>query len=240
MASVEDLENRIGYHFSDRQLLTRALTHSSRSGEDPGVSGNNEQLEFLGDSVLGFVTSEALLHAMPHADEGELSRLKASLVSASHLYRSALVIDLGEYVRLGRGEELTGGRARKSVLADAVEALIAAIYLDGGMEPARRFVRCHLLQPLDAPGDLKSSMQQNHKGILQERALALKLPIPRYVTVDSTGPEHAKQFTVEARIGDAYAARASAASKKAASQEAAELLLQQITEASESKRERAG
>lgn len=228
MLPVAELESRLGYRFSDIRLLTRALTHRSRGSEEAADTGDNEQLEFLGDSVLGFVTSETLVKAMPDGSEGTLSQIKSHLVSASHLHRCALDLGLGEHIRLGRGEELSGGRARKSVLADALEAVIAAVYLDGGMEAARNVVRLHVLNAVGQPVDL-TALSRNHKSTLQEKALAMGLPMPRYVTVGSSGPEHAKQFTVEGRIGNIYSARASASSKKAASQGAAELLLAQIT-----------
>lgn len=228
MVPLAELESRLGYQFVDRRHLTRALTHRSRVAEDPDYTGDNEQLEFLGDSVLGFITSEALLQAMPEASEGSLSLLKGYLVSASHLHKSAVALGLGEHVRLGKGEELSGGRERKSLLADALEAVIAAIYLDGGMEAARRFVRENILEALDRPGAITALNQHNHKSTLQERALSMGMPMPRYITVGASGPEHAKVFTVEARVGEMYTARASANSKKAASQCAAELLLEQI------------
>lgn len=233
MVPLAELEAKIQYSFANRELLGRALTHSSVGGDAPAGAVDNEQLEFLGDAVLGLLASEALFRSLPDADEGKLSRLKSKLVSASHLYESALAIGLGDYVRLGRGEELSGGRERKSVLADALEALIAAIYLDGGLDQARRFVRDSILNPLDDGADHADIGEQNHKSLLQEFAVAHKLALPRYVTVESHGPEHAKQFTVEARVGDAYSARATASSKKAASQAAAEILLAQIKAASE-------
>src|SRR5579884_2840309 len=136
------LEQALGYQFRDHALLSRALTHKSRAYEDgckPG-RGDNEQLEFLGDSILGFLVSEALVRQFPSWPEGRLSRVKAHLVSATHLHEVAQDLRLGEHLLLGRGEELSGGRSKRALLADAVEALIAALYLDGGVEPAREFV----------------------------------------------------------------------------------------------------
>ncbi len=230
MLPVEELETRLGYQFCDRQLLTRALTHRSRASESamPDASADNEQLEFLGDSVLGFLVSEALVARNPCAREGSLSRLKGHLVSSNHLHHCAIDLGLGEHVLLGKGEERNGGRERKSLLADGMEAILAAIYLDGGMEPARRFVGSHILKPLDSEEDVASIEQLNHKSIVQERSQALGLPTPRYVTLSSSGPEHAKVFIVEGRIGEGICARGSASSKKSASQIAAELLLKEL------------
>jgi ribonuclease-3 len=234
MLPVEELETRLGYRFHDRQLLIRALTHRSRVSEVayPEQNGDNEQLEFLGDSILGFVASEALVARNPAAREGLLSSLKSHLVSSTHLYRCAVQLGLGSYLVLGKGEELNGGRGRKALLADALEALIAAIYVDGGMEPVRSFICANILQPLESAEDLASIQLSNHKSILQERAQALGLPAPSYNIVGSKGPEHAKVFTVEGRVGDRYAARASGTSKKTASQGAAEVLLEQLNAAS--------
>src|SRR5579872_3536956 len=148
------LETRINYRFSDPEMLLRALTHSSHANESrtgPGSPrSDNEQLEFLGDSILGFLIAEALMTRFPEYREGELSRLKAHLVSAAHLYGVARRLDLGSHLELGRSEEMSGGRAKKTLLVDALEALIAAMYLDGGMEPVRQFVRTHVL---DAASD---------------------------------------------------------------------------------------
>jgi ribonuclease-3 len=230
MLPEPELEAKLGYQFRNRQHLLRALTHRSRTSEVDGSekNGDNEQLEFLGDSILGFVASEALVARNPAAREGVLSRLKSHLVSSAHLYQCAIQIGLGSHIVLGKGEERNGGRDRKAILADALEAVIAAIYIDGGMEPVKAFICNHILRPLESAEDVASIELLNHKSILQERALALGLPTPRYVTVASNGPEHAKVFTVEGRIGDKYSAQASGSSKKAASQGAAEVLLLQL------------
>src|SRR5947209_3329341 len=146
-ATGQTLEQIIGYQFGDSQLLVRALTHRSWVAEQSGekrAGGDNERLEFLGDALLGFVVSEALLISHPEMSEGELSRSKAQLVCASHLYESATQLGLGEFLHLGRGEERNGGRERRTLLANAVEAIIAAIYLDGGLEPAKAFINQHV------------------------------------------------------------------------------------------------
>jgi ribonuclease-3 len=231
MLPVDELESRLGYRFVNRQLLIRALTHRSRASELIGSNENtdNEQLEFLGDAVLGFIVSEALVEHHPEAREGELSQLKSHLVRASHLHRCAIALGIGEFLLLGKGEERSGGRERRTLLADGLEAVIGAIHLDGGIEAARHFVHCHIVNALEIPGDIEAMNESNHKSVLQERARALGLPVPRYITVDTMGPEHAKVFVVEGRIGERYSARGSATSKKAASQQAAAELLAQMS-----------
>src|SRR3954451_3965444 len=143
-AGLELLEEKLGYQFQDRSLLLHALTHRSWSVEHRDVSparSDNERFEFLGDSVLGFVVSEALLESFPEESEGQLSQRKAHLVSAAHLHVCALEVSLGDFLLLGKGEEQNGGRKRRTVLANALEAVIAAIHLDGGLEPVRQFIR---------------------------------------------------------------------------------------------------
>jgi ribonuclease III len=227
-AAIESLEERLGYRFRARELLIRALTHRSwlaERGSPLPENADNEQLEFLGDSVLGFIVSESLVLRHSAAREGQLSQWKAQLVSSAHLHRCALDLDLGQYLRLGKGEERSGGRERKTLLANALEAVIAAIHLDGGIEAARQFTMEHVLPLLESGEPMDSIGLLNHKGILHERAQALGLPPPQYTTVEISGPDHAKIFTVEVRIGDRLASRASGTSKKAASQHAAEMLM---------------
>src|SRR5215469_13287684 len=188
---LSSLEHKLDHRFSDPSLLRRALTHSSQANETHAASGlpalDNEELEFLGDSVLGFLIAEALVRRFPDFKEGDLSRMKAHLVSAAHLHGVARRLDLGSYLELGRSEEMSGGRAKRTLLVDALEAVIAAMYLDGGMEPARQFVALHVL---DAPlGDVEAndgalpSAITNFKSALQELAQARKLPHPKYVLV---------------------------------------------------------
>jgi ribonuclease-3 len=229
--AAEALEEKFGYRFRNRELLVRALTHrswlSERSSPMP-ESGDNEQLEYLGDAILGFVVSEALVLKFPSAREGQLSQWKAHLVSSAYLHQRARALGLGEFLRLGKGEERNGGRERKTLLANAFEALIAAIHMDGGIDVARKFIQDHVLRGMDRPEDVESIGLLNHKSILQELTQALGLPIPRYYTVGTSGPEHAKVFTVEARAGDGLISRATGTSKKAASQQAAERLIEQL------------
>jgi ribonuclease III len=229
--AFEALEAKLGYRFQDRELLLRALTHRSwlaEQGSAFGAGSDNEQLEFLGDSILGFIVSETLVQRHADAGEGQLSQWKAQLVSSAHLHRCALALDLGRYLRLGKGEDRNGGRTRKTVLANALEAVMAAIHIDGGIQAVRRFIIENLLGALASGETLDAIGLLNYKGILHERAQALGLPIPEYTTIETSGPDHAKVFTVEARIGTQFASRAAGSSKKAASQQAAELLISQL------------
>ena len=228
-AEPAKLELKLNYRFSNPELLRRALTHSSLANEShagPNSPLNdNEQLEFLGDSILGFLIADALVGRFPECHEGELSRLKAHLVSAAHLHGVARRLDVGSYLELGRSEEMSGGRAKKTLLVDALEALLAAIYLDGGVEPARTFVAGHVL---DAPycGDVEAGTDiqpaiTNFKSALQELAQSRRLPQPRYTIVREKGPEHSKTFTVEVRVGKEWNGQAEGRTKKVAAQRAA-------------------
>jgi ribonuclease III len=228
-AEPATLEARLNYRFSDPELLHRALTHSSLANETRAATGepvaDNEQIEFLGDSILGFLVSEALVQRNPEQREGDLSRQKAHLVSAAHLYGVARRLDLGEHLEIGRSEEMSGGRTKKTLLVDALEALIAAIYLDGGITAARDFVAGHIL---DAPfsGDEESGTDiqpaiTNFKSALQELAQSRKLAQPRYSIVRERGPEHSKTFTVEVRVGKDWSGQAEGRTKKIAAQRAA-------------------
>ncbi len=229
-ADLNALEAILGHNFENRELFERALTHKScaadKSSQD--AAADNEQLEFLGDSILGFLVSETLVARNPAFPEGRLSKLKAYLVSAAHLHAVALQVNLGGYLLLGRGEEMSGGREKKALLANAVEALIAALYLDGGIEPVRRFVVQHIMGEPLSPDE--GAQVTDHKSALQEMAQALKLPQPRYSTVEERGPEHAKTFLVEVSIGRDWVSQAEGLSKKSAGQKAAEQILQQLAD----------
>lgn len=228
---VEALEQKLGYRFRNQELLVRALTHRSWLSERSPVASaksDNEQLEFLGDSILGFIVSEFLVLQYPSAQEGQLSKWKAHLVSSTYLHQCALELELGDFLLLGKGEERNGGRERKTLLANGLEALIAAMYIDSGIEIARSFIEQHVLSVLENPDEIESLGFLNHKSVLQERAQMLGLPTPRYAIIDTTGPEHAKVFTIEASIGDSLVSRAQGSSKKAASQQAAERLLEEL------------
>jgi len=227
-AELDSLETAAGYRFANREILRRALTHSSHVHEQTLATGetvarDNEQLEFLGDSILGFLISEDLLQRHPDAPEGRLSKLKAHLVSAAWLHEAAQRLCLGDYLELGRGEELSGGRTKKTLLVDALEALIAALYLDGGLEPTRQFIQEFVVAPgiSQAAGLPVPPKLTDYKSALQEFAQARRLPPPRYVIVRERGPEHSKTFTVEARIGRDWVGQAEGNSKKSAAQKAA-------------------
>jgi ribonuclease-3 len=232
-ADLDSLESAINYGFANRDILLRALTHSSYAYEKNLPLSDNEQLEFLGDSILGFLVSEDLIQHYPSYREGRLSILKNFLVSASHLFAVAQKLELGQYLLLGRGEELSGGRVKRGLLADAVEALIAAIYVDGGIEEARRFVVAHILSETPSLEEGFETSFTNFKGALQEVARSLNLPPPRYGVVSEFGPAHARKFTVEVRIGDQWCAQAEGDSKKAAGQKAAQIILKQLMDQAE-------
>jgi ribonuclease-3 len=228
-ADLAILEQRINYRFVDPELLRRALTHSSLANETRTPEGvplqDNEQLEFLGDSVLGFLVAEALVRRFPEFHEGDLSRQKAHLVSAAHLHGVARRLDIGSFLELGRSEEMSGGRAKKTLLVDGLEAVIAAMFLDGGLDPVRAFVAAHVL---DAPfaGDEEAGTDiqpaiTNFKSALQELAQSRQLPQPRYSIVRERGPEHSKLFTVEVRVGRDWTGQAEGRTKKIAAQRAA-------------------
>jgi ribonuclease-3 len=231
-AELELLEEILGHHFQNRELLERALTHKSRVYQKHAEApSDNEQLEFLGDAILGFLASEALVARHPDYPEGRLSKMKAHLVSASHLHQVAARFKLGDHLLLGRGEEMSGGREKKALLANALEALIAALYLDAGVEAARHFVIRHIIgddDPLD-----EGLEGTDYKSSLQEMAQSRKLPQPRYLTIEERGPEHAKTFLVEVRVGREWISRAEGLSKKSAGQRAAQQLLQQLADAGE-------
>ena len=225
----EALETRVGYRFRDRGLLEHALTHRSKAHEDPsgGVS-DNESLEFLGDAVLGLVVSEALFRAFPTYSEGQKSKIKANLVSTTALAEMAEVMGLGNHMILGRGEEKTGGRQKQALLADTCEALIAAIYLDGGLEPARQFLLRELSSQI---GDARQPeyFGRDHKSRLQERLQALGRPLPVYRVASEVGPDHHKLFHVEVVVGAEVIAHGAGRTKKEAEQEGARLALAEIS-----------
>jgi ribonuclease-3 len=232
---LAELESKLGYRFRDRELLRLALTHRSRAFEEspaqePARVADNEQLEFLGDAILGFLVSELLVARHPNFPEGRLSKLKAYLVSASYLHEAARKLGLGDYLFLGRGEELSGGRLKRALLANAMEAIIAAMYLDGGIDAVRQFVLTSVVQDFDSAKGEDRSLVVDYKSALQELTQSLGLPSPRYVIVHESGPEHRKVFTAEVRAGPKYTARAEDSSKKAAEQKAAQRVLAELLE----------
>jgi ribonuclease-3 len=238
--NIAALEALLGHHFQRPDLLHRALTHSSRAREQEATSGgkiiDNEQLEFLGDAVLGFVTSEELYRRYPEFEEGHLSKLRAHLVSGRHLVRVARELDLGKYLALGRGEEKSGGRSKAALLVNALEAVVAAMYLDAGLEKARELILQRILLPelRELPGGATVPIT-DYKSTLQELVHTTGHAQPSYVLVKEEGPEHKKTFTVEARLHKGgsdhhpeFVARAAGSTKKRAEQEAARQALEYL------------
>jgi ribonuclease-3 len=224
----DDLQQRIGYRFKDRGLLEHALTHRSRAAED--VSGgvyDNESLEFLGDAVLGLVVAEALFRRYPESSEGQKSKIKAAVVSTQSLARHAEAIRLGEHLLLGRGEEKTGGRFKQALLADAYEALIAAVYLDGGLPAAATFLERELGAAI-AAGAHQDAVGPDYKSALQERLQASGRGLPEYRVAAASGPDHRKVFTIEVVVSGEILGTATGKAKKEAEQEAARLALLQL------------
>ncbi|MDW5267005.1 MULTISPECIES: ribonuclease III [Acidobacteriaceae] len=233
------------HRFQQPDLLTWALTHRSLAYEtnpetSPDPRSDNEQLEFLGDAILGLAVAESLFRRFPGSREGELTRLRASLVSRRHLGEVATRIALGDLLLLGRGEEQSGGRQKPALLANAIEAVIAALYLDGGLDAARAFIEKHIIEPalpelnlaLKA-GDTFSGAIGDHKSALQEYLQASGAGQPQYVLTAQSGPDHQKRFRVEVRIEDSEGASIALAesegsTKKQAQQEAARIAIERL------------
>jgi ribonuclease III len=239
---ISELERALGYQFSKPELLEQALTHSSQARELESLQaqtrvGDNEQLEFLGDAVLGLVTTEELFHRFPNFREGELSKLRAHLVSEKHLILVARQLELGHYLRLGRGEEKSGGRNKTALLVDGLEAVLGAMYVDSGLETVRRVVLQHIVTPevenLARNGN--SLPLSDYKSALQEKLQATGRSQASYVLVKELGPEHSKTFTVEVRLhamgnhGETeFVGRAEGSTKKNAEQAAAHQVLEHL------------
>lgn len=218
------LEAALGYRFHDKGLLEHALTHRSRAHEDAsGGVVDNESLEFLGDAVLGLVISDRLFREFPEYDEGRKSKAKALLVSAPTLARVGEQLGLGDYLLLGHGEEKTGGREKPSLIADTFEAVVAAVYLDGGVEAADAFLERQFRDALEEvrAGRTLSGGVFDHKSALQEWLQAHNRPLPTYDLAGEEGPDHQKVFKIEVRLGDESVSRAKGRSKKEAEQKAA-------------------
>ena len=214
------LETIIGYKFKNPRLLETALTHTSYANESRAPVQHNERLEFLGDSVLQIVSADYLFHAYADRPEGDLTRIRSSLVSEGALFQFAQEINLGDYLRLGRGEERCGGRTRPSVVSDAFEAVIAALYLDGGMEAARNFILPFITEGKTAEDDYKTRLQEV---VQQDPSAVLK-----YEVTGETGPDHNKQFTVCVWRNGELLAEGRGRSKKAAEQHAAKVALEKL------------
>ena len=215
--TLETLEERIGYRFRDKALIKQALTHSSFTNEQKIYRAKNyERLEFLGDAVLELVSSEFLFKEQPEVPEGELTKQRASIVCEPSLAFCARDLELGEFILLGRGEEGTGGRNRDSIISDVMEAVIGAIYLDGGMEPARKFIYHFILSDLEDKQlfyDSKSNLQELIQGKLKKEL--------DYELLDESGPEHNKIFRVAVHMGEEVLGEGQGRTKKAAEQQAA-------------------
>ena len=231
-SEFEPLERRIGYRFRDRGMLEHALTHRSRVHEDAsGGVFDNESMEFLGDSVLGFAIADMLFRQFPQHNEGQKSKLKASIVSAASLARLGEKIGLGEFLILGRGEEKTGGRRKLALIADCYEALIAAIYLDGGIEPAQAFIErqfADLIEEARRTG-AHAAFTEDYKSALQEWLQSHDRGLPAYRLAAELGPAHRRVFDVEVLVSGEPIARAEGKSKKEAAQAAAKRALELLT-----------
>ena len=223
---MEKLEQKIGYSFQNRTLLETALTHSSYANERHAPNCQSyERLEFLGDSILGLVTADFLYHHEPKLPEGKMTRLRAELVCEASLHKVALELGLGAYMRLGKGEEHTGGRERPSILADMVEAIIAAMYLDGGMEKARAFVMSRVLNNVEITETHRSA---DYKTDLQELVQRKSGQHIRYEMIAQSGPDHNKVFTFRVSINGQPAGEGSGRTKKEAEQMAACMALEAL------------
>ncbi len=226
---IQQVETLLGYRFKNPAILARALTHRSFVNEHEGDGlQHNESLEFLGDSVLGFLISARVFQRWPDLNEGALSKIKAFLVSAANLVRMAEKIKLGDHLRLSRGEEKTGGRKKRAILVDAYEAVIGALFLDGGVDAAEAFVGSQLGDFLEHL-DLAQLAYSDFKSTLQEQLHNLSSPEPVYRVVAEIGPDHRKTFIVQVSVRDRVVAEASGRTKKEAQQAAARLALEKIS-----------
>ena len=223
---MDSLEKKLGHAFRDRALLATALTHSSYANENRGRGECNERLEFLGDSVLGMVVADALYRRFPELPEGRMTRLRAQLVCEESLHRVASELGLGEYVRLGRGEEHTGGRRRTSILADAVEAVIAAMYLDGGLGTAEAFIERQILSALDGAGPVMRV--EDCKTELQELVQKKSGQSLSYELLGESGPDHDKTFTSQVCLNGRPIGSGSGRTKKETEQAAARAALEEL------------
>ena len=227
--SMQELEKKLNYTFRNSELLQEALNHSSYANEHRSAHlHSNERLEFLGDSVLGFVTAEFLFLRHPEAPEGDLNRIRAALVCEQSLYEVAQRLDLGQYLKLGRGEEAGGGRERTSILADAVEAVFAAVYLDGGIDAARELIhRCLLDVQRES---VVEERRRDYKTALQELVQRQADQVLTYRMAGEQGPDHAKTFRAEVLLNGAVIGAGDGHSKKEAEQAAAKAALEALDE----------
>ncbi len=228
MAShIEKLQKKINYNFKDVSLLMQALTHSSYAYESTQDMTNNEVLEFLGDSVLGFIIADYLYRNYPQLNEGEMSKLKSAVASTGTLAVLAQKIKLNKFILLGKGEIKSDGRSKKTILAGAFEALIAAVYLDGGIDTVRRFLQEYLNVFFDKV-DMEQFFINNYKSALQEYLQKENLSAPVYQTVTTRGPDHKKRFVVKVSSQNHILAKAKGISKKEAEQKAAQKAMKNL------------
>ena len=224
---IKDLEAAIGYRFKNISLLQNALTHSSYANERWHNSlMSNERLEFLGDAILGMTVAKYLYQTFPDRPEGELTRMRADMVCEQTLAKVAARIELGRHLLLGNGEDQGGGRTRNSILADAVESVIAACYLDGGLESAQRFIEQFIL--VEVP--VKQLHNADYKTALQELVQQKKNQVLTYTLIGESGPDHDKKFDVEVKLNGTVIGSGSGSSKKRAEQDAAHSALNKLTE----------
>lgn len=221
MQNFRSLEKQIKYRFRKKALLETALTHPSFRYEDAETELDNQRLEFLGDAVLGLLAADLLTEKNPQANEGELTRLKSSLTSGPALAEAARKLGLGVHLRLGKGEAISGGADRDSNLEDALEALLGAIWLDGGLKAARKFFERHIFQALENTG----SVIENPKGMLQEYAQKKGYAVPSYEILEESGPDHARRYRVEVTVST-YAYRGEGSSRREAEKAAATQAIQ--------------
>jgi ribonuclease-3 len=226
MADLTALQKTLGLSFNEPSLLEQALIHSSYVNENPGTVTSNERLEFLGDAVLGFVTAEEIYQRLPQSSEGEMTELRSWLVRGDALSRMARAISLGNYLYLGKGEEASGGRRKPANLAGALEAVIAAIFLDQGYSVARAFIL--RLVDKELKKVLSQGIKTNYKSQLQELIQAKHQLTPTYQVIEAMGPDHDRKFTVEVKLGNTVLGRGSGKSKKSAEEEAARSALGQL------------
>ncbi len=226
LETPQELEKRLGLNFNDILLLTRALTHRSYINENPEAIEDNERLEFLGDAVLDFLVGEWLYEKYPEMPEGDLTQMRSALVQTEELADFARHIHLGDALRLGRGEIKTGGRGRNSLLCDAFEALIGAIYLDQGLTAVRAFL--DPLLEIAVKDILEKHKNEDPKSKLQEWSQALGYPPPKYVMLKASGPDHSKMFEVEVCVNKKSFAKGSGKSKQLAEKDAAKKALERI------------
>jgi ribonuclease-3 len=227
MADLSTLQQTLDIQFKDPSLLEQALVHSSYVNENPGTISSNERLEFLGDAILGFIMARELYQRLPHSSEGEMTKLRSSLVRRDTLSRMAKAIKLGNHLYLGRGEEASGGRRKPANLAGALEAIIAAIFLDQGLITARDFVL--KLEEKELNKALSRGVEPDYKSQLQELIQARHQQTPAYRVIEAVGPAHDRRFTVEVSIGDTVLGRGAGKSKKLAEAEAARYALDQLS-----------